>query len=138
MRLTILTLLTVLSHILFGQDEKRFKNYHGLKDPRGQGQFFEAEGYDIFIRSIDNGLDEKGILKIKKKYSIKDGQLITDSTLNIKKLTGIKEKSGVVAKYSFYLIPTQEKMTTVVGFVRPKTIDIDLERDFVKSYLSNQ
>lgn len=137
MRLTILTLLTFLSHTLLGQDENRFKNFHGLRDPRGYEQFFEAEGYDIFIQNDDNGLDEKGILKIKKKYSIKDGQLFTDSILNIKKLTGIKEKNGISAKYSFYLIPTQEKMTTIVGFARPKTLDIDLERDFIKSYLSN-
>lgn len=138
MRLTILILLTGLSHILSGQDENRFRNFHGLKVPHGQDQFFEAEGYEIFIQSIDNGLDEKGISKIRKKYSIKDGQLTTDSILNIQKLGGTKEQGGVVARYSFYLIPSQDKMTTVVGFVRPKTTDIDLERDFVKSYLSNR
>jgi hypothetical protein len=138
MRLTILTLVTVMSHILFGQDENRFKNFQGLKDPRGQEQFLEAEGYDIFIQNVDNGLDEKGISKIKKRYSIKDGQLTLDSILNIKKLIGIKDQNGIAAKYSFYLIPTKEKITTVVGFVRPKTIDIGLERDFVKTYLANQ
>jgi hypothetical protein len=138
MRLTILLFTTILSYGLFAQSVDRFKNFHGLKSPRGEEQFFEAEGYDIFIQSVDNGLDEKGILKIRKKYSAKDGQLTTDSLLNIKTLTGTKENSGIIAHYSFYLIPTQEKKTTIVGFVRPAERDLGLERDSVKSYLSNQ
>lgn len=138
MRLTILTFLTVLSLGLFGQDENRFKNFHGIKHPQGKAEFFEAEGYDIFIQAVDNGLDEKGISKIKKKYSIKDGQLTTDSLLNIRMLNKSEQVRGVTAYSTYYLIADAEKKTTVIGFVRAKSRDIDLERDFVKSFLHEQ
>lgn len=138
MRLTIFFFTTILSFGLFGQSDDRFKYFHGLKDPSGAGQFFEAEGYDIFIQTVNNGLDEKGILKIRKKYSVNDAVLSTDSVLNIKTLTGAKENNGIVAKYSFYLVPINQSRTSVVGFTRPKTKDIGLERDFVKSYLSGK
>lgn len=138
MRLTIFLFATILSFGLFGQSDDRFKNFHGLKDPSGAGQFFEAEGYDIFIQTSNNGLDEKGLLKIRKKYSVKDAILSTDSVLNIKKLTGTKENNGLKVKFSFYLVPINQTMTSVVGFARPKDSDIGLERDFVKAYLSGK
>jgi hypothetical protein len=137
MRLTILILTTILSHGLLGQDENRFKNFHGIKHPQNNVDFFEAEGYDIFIQPFDNGLDEKGISKIKRKYSFKDGELTTDSVLNIKVLTRTEPKNGVTAYFTYYLLPGTEKKSKVIGFVRPKTRDIKLERDFVNSYLSN-
>ena len=138
MRLTILILFTVLTHELFGQDKIRFKNFHGIKQPQGMGDFFEAEGYDIFIQPIDNGLSEKETSKIKKKYSIKDGQVTTDSLLNIQTLKKIEQVRGVTTYSTYYLIADTEKKTTVIGFVRAKSRDIDLERDFVKSFLHEQ
>jgi hypothetical protein len=137
MRLTILTLLTVFGHGLFGQDENRFKNFHGLKQAQTNSDFFEAEGYEIFIHQVDIGLDEKGIIKIRKKYSIKDGQLVIDSVLNLKVLTWAEEKDGVNAHFNYYLVPVADKKSTVIGFIRLKTRDTGLERDFVKSHLSN-
>src|SRR6188768_2618277 len=138
MRLTIFLFTTILSFELFGQSDDRFKHFHGLKDPRGAGQFFEAEGYEIFIQTANNGLDEKGNLKIRKKYSVKDAVLNTDSVLNIKTLTGIKEGNGMTARYSFYRVPINQSMTSVVGFARSMDRDISLERDFVKTYLSGK
>jgi len=138
MRLTILTFATILSHGLFGQDENRFRNFHGIKHPQNNVDFFEAEGYDIFIQPFDNGLDDKGISKIKKKYSIKDGQLTIDSVTNLKVLSRTEDKNGVTAYFTYYLIPGTEKKSTVVGFIRPKTRDVGLERDFVNSHLSNK
>lgn len=138
MRLIILILTTILSHGLLGQDDNRFRNFHGIRHPQNNVDFFEAEGYDIFIQPFENGLDEKGISKIKKKYSIKDGQLSTDSLTNLKVLVRTEEKNGVTAYFTYYLIPGTEKKSTVVGFIRPKTRDIGLERDFIGSYLSNK
>jgi hypothetical protein len=138
MKLLILTIATILSHGLFGQNENRFKNFHGIKDPQNNVDFFEAEGYDIFIQPFNNGLDEKGISKIKKKYSINHAQLTTDSLLNLSVLTTTKESNGITAYGTYYLIPETNKKTNVVGFVRLKTRDIALERDFVNSYLSNR
>ncbi|NOS93767.1 MAG: hypothetical protein HOP30_17750 [Cyclobacteriaceae bacterium] len=138
MRIGILFILSISSLGLLGQSAERFKNFHGLRDPRRQMQFFEAEGYDIFIERVAYSLDEKGISKIKKKYSIKEGQLKTDTLLNLKTLVASKETHGLKGLYSFYLIPAQEKVTIVIGFTRAQSRDSILERDFVKSYQTNQ
>jgi hypothetical protein len=136
MKLTIFLFITVSVYDLFGQTTDRFRNFHGLRDPYGRGEFFEAEGYDIFTQSLDIGLDEKGISKIKKKFSLKGVQLTTDSILNIKALIGSKELNGVIAKSALYLIPVEHDQTTVIGFARVKTRDVSLERDFVNSFVS--
>lgn len=138
MRITIFTLLTILSHCLYAQDENRFRNFHGIKHPQNNVDFFEAEGYDIFIQSFDNGLDDKGISKIKKKYALKESQLTIDSVTNLKILTRTEDTRGVTAYFTYYLVPVNEKKSTVIGFVRPKTRDVGLERDFVNSYLSSK
>jgi hypothetical protein len=138
MRLIFFFFAALLSSGLFGQSVDRFKNFHGLKAPGGSDQFLEAEGYDIFIQTVNHGLDEKGILKIRKRYSAKDAVLSTDAVLNIKTLTGTKEQNGIIAKYSFYLIPINPSATSVVGFIRPMTQDIGLERDFVTSFSSGK
>jgi hypothetical protein len=138
MRLFILLSATFLSYSLLAQDEKRFRNFHGIKHPQNNVHYFEGEGYDIFIQSIDLGMDEKGMARIRKKYSMKDGQLGTDSLLNLKVLTNTEQKNGVTAHVIHYLIPESAKRTTVIGFVKMKKRDITLERDFVKSHLSNQ
>lgn len=139
MRLLILILLTTLSHRLFGQDDNRFKNFHGLKDPQsGTRFFFEAEGYEISIDWINIGLNEKGISRIKKKYSAKNAQLTTDSVTNLKVLTRTESQNGVTVYFNYYLIPSSDQSSTIVGFVRPKSRDIGLERDFVNSKLSNK
>ena len=138
MRLRILILTTILSHGLLGQDDNRFRNFHGIRYPQSNVDFFEAEGYDIFIQPFENGLDEKGISKIKKKYSIKDGLLLTDSLTNLKVLVSTEKKNGITIYFTYYLIPVTEKKSTVIGFIRPKTKDIGLERDFIGSYLSNK
>jgi hypothetical protein len=138
LRLKILIIATILSHGLLGQDENRFRNFHGLKHPQDNAEFFEAEGYEIFIQSFPNALHEKDILKIKKKYSIKDGQLTTDSVLNIKILARTDQQKGMMAYFRYYLIPETENKSIVIGFVRVKSIDIKLERDFVSSYISNR
>jgi len=137
MRLLFLTLSLILSQQLLGQDESRFRNFHGIKHPQNGVDFFEAEGYDIFIQQVDNGLDEKGISKIRKKYSIKDGQLTTDSVVNIKVLSKVEQQGDVHVYYTYYLLSDTPKKSKVVGFVKARTRDIELERTFVRSCLSN-
>ena len=136
-RLPILTLAVILSCKLFGQDANRFKNFHGIKPANSNIHFFEAEGYEIFIEQINYRLDEKGLKKIEKKYSIKGGQSLLDSVLNLRVLTSSEVRNGTIAYFNYYLIPDTDKRSTVVGFIRPKTRDVSLERDFVKSHLTN-
>lgn len=134
MRIAILLLATVLSHHLIGQDKNRFKNIQGII--QDDAAFFEAEGYDIFIQHVDYGLDEKGIAGIKKMYSFKKGELLVDSVVNLKLLTDIQQTNGVPIHSIYYLKPTKENRSTVIGFVVAKTRDIALEREFVKTYLA--
>jgi hypothetical protein len=115
MRVTVLILLTVLCHTLYAQDENKFKNFHGLKQAQGNVEFFEAEGSAIFIQPLDYGLDEKGLSKIKKRYSIKDGQLTTDSLLHLQVLQMCEQKHGVTAYFTYYLIPETAKKSKVIG-----------------------
>src|SRR5690242_9281638 len=125
MRLILLTsFLIILCHTLFGQDLNRFKNFHGIKHPDANADFFEAEGYDIFIQSLDYGLDEKGIGKIRKKYAVKDGTLATDSVLTLKTLIKTEQQNGTTAHFTYYLLPETDRKTTVIGFIRPKTRDV--------------
>src|SRR5690349_16234109 len=128
MRLILPVLAAFFCCSLFAQSENRFRNFHGINHPQNDVHFFEAEGYEIFIQSVENGLDEKGISKIKKKYAIKDGLLTTDSVTSLKVLSRSEQQQGITAYYTYYLIPVAEKKSTVVGFVRPKTRDIALER----------
>lgn len=137
MRLLTLTLLIFLYHGLFGQDENRFKNFHGLKDPESGVFYFEAEGYEIFIQWLDIGLNERGISKIRKKYSAKEAQLSTDSVINLKVLAKTDLKNGVKTYFTYYLIPISDELSTIVGFIRPKTRDIGLERNFVNAQRSD-
>lgn len=136
--LLLLPLLLVLCHALSGQDVNRFRNFHGIKHPDANADFFEAEGYDIFIQSVDNGLDDKGMTKIRKKYAVKDGALTTDSVLVLKTLIKTEQQNGVTAHFTYYLLPETDKKTTVIGFIRPKTRDVALERAFVTSWRENK
>jgi hypothetical protein len=137
-RFTVLLFTIAFGHEVIAQGENRFKNFHGLVNPQTGDHFFEAEGYDIFLELVDNTLDEKGITKIKKKYNVKEAQLSTDSVTKLKILSGAKQMNGATAYYIFYLIPETAKKTTVVGFRRPDSRDIKLERDFVNSHIANK
>jgi hypothetical protein len=137
-KVAILLFTIAFSHNVIAQDENRFKNFHGLVNPQTGDHFFEAEGYDIFIQIIDNTLDEKGIMKIRKKYNVKDAALTTDSVTKLKILSGTRQEKGATAYYAFYLIPVTAKKATVVGFARPDGRDVKLEQDFVNSYIGNK
>lgn len=138
MRFTFLALIILGAYGLAAQDTSRFRNFHGLVNPQNGDHFFEAEGYDISIQLLDNGIDEKGIAKIKKKYGIKNTPMTTDSLTELNVLSGTKQVSGITAYYSFYLIPETEKKTTVIGFVKPGRRDVTLEHDFINAHITNK
>lgn len=136
MKFILLAIAIFLCHGLYGQDVEKFENFHGIKQPQSNAEFFEAEGYNIFIQQVDHGLDNKGLSKIQRKYSVKDGDLTVDSVLNIKVLTKTEQENGVMTHFNYYLIPVADKKTTVIGCIRPMERDIELERSFVDAYLS--
>jgi hypothetical protein len=138
MKNAILMYCLLLCHCVWAQDDDRFKNFQGIKHPENNVDYFEAEGYDIFIQTVDNGQDEKGIAKIKKRYSVKDAELKMDSVLGLNVLLDKDHQGGIDTYSTYYLIPGAAKKTTVVGFVRAKNRDTGLERDFVERYRTNR
>jgi len=137
-KLFILMVFAFISIGLYGQTIERFRNFHGLNEPGGKKQTFEAEGYDIFIENVDYGLDQKDLLKISKKYAVTHGQHGIDSVLKIKTISGAKDQKGIIVQYSLYLFPVHDTRTTIIGFVRALARDVNLERDFVRSCQSGK
>lgn len=131
----------LLLHLItnsFGQESNRFKNFHGLRQPESSTVFFEAEGYDILIWSLDFGLTEKNLKKVKKKLSAKKSVLSFDSALNLSVLKQIP--SEPIAQYyrTLYLIPVSSDQIKIIDFTIAQTPDLDLERMFVTSFITDQ
>ena len=140
MRLIILVvaLVTILNPGVKGQNENRFRNFHGIKQPGNDVTFFEAEGYNIFIQQVSAGLDKKGISKVMRTYSAKGAVVTTDSAIlgNNRVLLKSREKAGVTAYFIYYLLGTSDTTTTtVIGFTRSIARDENLEKAFVNSYI---
>lgn len=133
----ILVFFTLLSHSLAGQDENRFRNFHGIKQA-GNIHFFEAEGYEIFIQPHEFAADERGMSIVKRIYKLREATINTDSVLQLKTLTSMPTYDGVSFWSTYYFIPQAGSNSTIIGFTRPKTRDIDLERQFVRSYLEDK
>lgn len=133
----LLTFLWIsIQQVCLSQIEKRLENFQGLTTFLQQGQDFEGEGYDIFIRDYKWATDSKGLLKIKRKLKIKKESFIRDSELKILVCKQTIKILGANAYVHYYLIPAGDK-TTVIMFYRFLNPDINFERQFVKLYLSN-
>ena len=134
--------LLLLTNLLTAQSinsEQIFSNTQGIKQTKTT--FYQVEGYSIFVDTIDSGLDEKGLKKIKKKYSAKTVFMPTaDSTLTIQnKVFTVIDTSmkDAVRSSIYYLIPNSENETKVITLYTAIKRDTALERFFVKSIISN-
>lgn len=127
----------LLCHATFGQDENRFRNVHGIDDPDNRVQYFETEGYEIFIQEVDHALHERGIRKVRREYSVPEARVLTDPELGVTVLSDTDFRDGVTAHVNLYLLPGEEEPSIVVGFIRPGKRDVDLERMFMRAYMDN-
>ena len=129
-------LISIACHQLHAQHESRFRNFHGII--QNDAQYFEAEGYAIFIHKEKFGVDEKGLKKIKKKYKIDNEQSTTDSILRspANVLACKMQKDGLTSYLTYYLLSGSGVETTVIGFARSIERDTVLEQEFVNAYLS--
>lgn len=115
-----------------------FSNTHGIKQ---EGMtFYEVEGYSIFTENFNSTFDEKGLKKIKKKYSIKkEVPFTTDSTFPSAKIFVITDTftTKVTGSTIYYLFPKGQTETKIIGVQTVLTRDKNLEAFFVKSILDN-
>jgi len=115
MKLSIFILLLLAWSVLYAQDSDHFRNFHGIKQERNH--YFEAEGYEIYIRTAPYYLNEKGITKIIKQYDMKDSQR-TDTLIGNEAIMLVKKevKHGFELVSVCYLISKDDYSTTVIGF----------------------
>lgn len=135
----IITLTTF--HFASGQinySEQIFSNTHGIKQEKTT--FFEIEGYDIFIQLHKTKYNDKGIEKLKRKYSIpKDDYPFIDSTLQTNKyfITTNQRNDEIVQSSVYYFLPIGQGEIKVVGLQTLMSRDEQLEKFFVHSIIEN-
>ncbi|MBK9320345.1 MAG: hypothetical protein IPM91_17125 [Bacteroidetes bacterium] len=96
--------------------------------------FYDTEGYGIFLQDYEYNFDEKGINKIKKKFSIpKETQVSEDPDFPGAKILAYEHLKGESKTHAIYYInqSVNEKIT-VIGFStlceRVKSIEKELYR----------
>ncbi len=137
----ILIISLITFHFAIGQNENAeliFSNVHGIIQEKTT--FFEVEGYEIFIQVHNTKFNDKGIKKLKRKYSIpKDDVGFIDSTLqtNMYFVTTDQRNEEIVQSNVYYFIPIAEGEIKVIGLQTLLSRDEELENFFVKSIIEN-
>lgn len=136
LNLILLSLVSTIAFAAFGQS-KEFQNLQGIKK---EGiTFYDAEGYQIFQEVIDIILDEKGINKVKKKYSIpKETVVSTDSELPGVKILNYTEVKGASKMHStYYLLSNKKGKATSIGFSTFCERDKSIEKQYFEAIINN-
>jgi hypothetical protein len=136
MKLQIVILLMMLCgfSLLYGQDNDRFRNFHGIVVEGNH--FFEAEGHDIFVRTAAYPLIEKGISKIIRQYDMKGSQR-RDTVIHEEKAIVLVRKetqNGFELTSICYLLPKDDYSTTVIGLAGFGR-NVSLEHFMVQAWL---
>lgn len=101
--------------------------------------FYNTEGYAISVKEFDFGIDEKGIKKIKKKYSIpKETAVEEDATIpNTKILRSESINKGVAHQSNFYLSLTKRGKMKVVAFTTFCQPVPSIEKEFYEALIND-
>ncbi|MBL0096220.1 MAG: hypothetical protein IPP46_06715 [Bacteroidetes bacterium] len=80
--------------------------------------FYDTEGYGIFLQDYEYNFDEKGINKIKKKFSIpKETQVSEDSDFPGAKILTYDHIKGEIKTHAiYYIYQSVNEKITVIGF----------------------
>src|SRR5438034_1403357 len=116
-----LFLFTILTstNLLTAQNtetQKIFSNAQGIKQEKTT--FYEVEGYSIFVLVQQSNFDDKGIKKIKRKYSIKSDVVPNvDTTLPTNKIFVSTENKTdkVIQSNIYYIFPEGQNGIKVIG-----------------------
>lgn len=102
--------------------------------------FYETEGYSVFLQEFDYNLDDKGINKIKKKFSIPKETVVSEDAdfPNIKILTSTEVKGSIKTQTAHYLSQSAEGKVKVVGFSTLCDRVKDIEKEFYNAIIRNE
>lgn len=116
---------------------KTFQNVQAIKQQKVT--FYDAEGYSIFLQELDYNMDEKGLNKIKRKYSVAKNLPVTeDSSLpGVKILSSADTKISDKATSTYYLSQTKDGKTRVVGFNTFCDRDKDIEITYYQAIVND-
>jgi hypothetical protein len=111
---------------------------HGIRQE--ESEFYEVEGYSVFVQIQKTSFDDKGFKKIKKKYSIdKETTAIVHPDFPVGKIFMQEEQrtEKVKQRAIYYLFPEGDYATRVICFQTANSRDLQLEKFLVMVILGN-
>ncbi|HYF32142.1 MAG TPA: hypothetical protein VD993_13555 [Chitinophagaceae bacterium] len=114
-----------------------FQNAQGIVHK--EVTFYNTEGYSIFLQELDLKLDEKGIAKIKKRFSIPKETVVTTDTdfPNAQILTATDIKGESKTQSVYYLSQPVQGKVKVIGFSTLCDRIKSIEKEFYEAILTN-
>ncbi len=134
-------LITLIYQFVSAQDIDPvavYSNMHGIRQE--ESEFYEVEGYSVFVQIQKTSFDDKGFKKIKKKYSIdKETTASVNPDFAVGKIFMQEEQrtEKVKQKAIYYLFPEGDYATRVIGFQTANSRDLQLEKFLVMVILGN-
>lgn len=132
----IFSALSLIVSLSYGQTIN-FQNAQAIAQE--QITFYDAEGYSIFQQEFQYNFDEKGIGKVKKKYSIpKELQPTEDNDFpGAKIFTTIDTKGESKTQSVHYILQSGQGKIKVIGFSTLCDRVKNIEKEYYTAILSN-
>lgn len=110
-----------------------FQNAQGIKLEKIT--FYDSEGYLIFLQEFDYNFDEKGINKVRKKYSISKNTPATEDAEfpEVKIFTTVDIKGTSKTQTVYYLSSSGQGKIRVIGFSTFCDRDTNIERQYYQA-----
>lgn len=140
-RFAILLLLAVFFSVLHAQqNDSLFSRLQAISN-KGTS-FFNVDGIEITSQNINAVFSKKAILKVFKRYAVKEDDLSTvDSSLHAQNFHVSKSETiteGTIQYTSYYFIENANKEITAITFAYINKTDTAFEHHFISLLLNNQ
>lgn len=135
-----LLLISSLAYSQNNQDLDFISRLQGIK--QGEMDFFELEGYQIYVKPINRPFNEKGIKKAKRELKIKKsliGYKSNDFQSNNLIINQSDNQNNRLSNYqTWYLFETSNNKISCIWFGSVNKKDTILEHEFIKAYINNK
>ncbi|MDR2282142.1 MAG: hypothetical protein LBE37_02975 [Sphingobacterium sp.] len=135
----IALLLFFVYNLAYSQESKIFERLQALEN---NGRiWYNIDGYTVINEVLNYDFDEKGIKKVLKKQSIKDGSREKDEKIKLNNFHFLKTEKlaeGLFQKNSVYVIENENKKITLVSFAKNGEIDRETERELTNLILEDK